>query len=56
MQQLHPDLFADIPWSTDRVLTRTRERCEEHARTIALLDVLSDVDVRDDLVRLSLSV
>jgi glycosyltransferase A (GT-A) superfamily protein (DUF2064 family) len=53
MQQLHPDLFADIPWSTDRVLTRTRERCEEHARTYALLDVLSDVDVKDDIESLS---
>jgi rSAM/selenodomain-associated transferase 1 len=51
MQQLHPDLFADIPWSTDRVLTRTRERCEEHARTIVLLETLSDIDVREDLER-----
>lgn len=52
MQQLHPDLFADIPWSTDRVLTRTRERCKQHARTVALLETLSDIDVREDLERL----
>ncbi len=52
MQQLHPDLFADIPWSTDRVLTRTRERCQQHARTIALLETLSDIDVRADLEQL----
>ena len=51
MRQLHPDLFADIPWSTDRVLTRTRERCEQHARTVALLETLSDIDVRADLER-----
>jgi hypothetical protein len=38
------------------VCGRTVERCNQHAHTYALLDVLSDVDVRDDLVRLSLSV
>ncbi len=52
MQQLHPDLFADIPWSTDSVLTRTRERCQQHARTVALLETLSDIDVRADLEQL----
>ena len=51
MQQLHPDLFADIPWSTDRVLACTLERCEQHARTVALLETLSDIDVRADLDR-----
>ena len=51
MREPHAHLFADIPWSTDRVLTRTRERCEEHARTIALLETLSDIDVREDLER-----
>ena len=52
MQQLHPDLFADIPWSTDSVLTRTRERCQQHARTAALLETLSDIDLRADLEQL----
>lgn len=51
MREPHAHLFADIPWSTDRVLTRTRERCEEHARTIVLLETLSDIDVREDLER-----
>ncbi len=51
MQQLHPDLFANIPWSTDRVLMRTLERCEQRALTVALLETLSDIDVRADLDR-----
>jgi len=29
------------------------ERCNQHAHTYALLDVLSDVDVKDDLDSLS---
>ena len=52
MQKLHPDLFADIPWSTNRVLTCTLERCEQNARTIALLETLSDIDLRADLEQL----
>ena len=56
MREPHVHLFTDVPWSTDAVFSRTVERCNQHTQTYALLDVLSDVDVRDDLVSLSLSV
>jgi rSAM/selenodomain-associated transferase 1 len=53
MREPHAHLFTDIPWSTDAVCGRTVERCKQHAYTYALLDVLSDVDVKDDIESLS---
>lgn len=49
MQQLHPDLFADIPWSTDRVFDVTRERCAALGLRVATVATLSDIDTAADL-------
>ena len=46
-----PGLFRDIPWSTDRVLSATLERCRKLA--VELLPMASDVDTPEDLRRLA---
>jgi rSAM/selenodomain-associated transferase 1 len=46
-----PDLFRDIPWSTDRVLSATLERCRRLA--VELLPPAADVDTPEDLRRLA---
>ena len=44
-----PELFRDMPWSTDRVLEITRERVRTLGLREALLSPLSDVDTLEDL-------
>jgi hypothetical protein len=44
-----PELFAGIPWSTDRVCAITRERAETLDLSIALLPMWRDLDTLDDL-------
>ncbi len=50
---LAPDLFAGIPWSSDRVLAETLERCARAGREVSLLPREADVDTPDDLRRLA---
>ncbi|MBA3583691.1 MAG: TIGR04282 family arsenosugar biosynthesis glycosyltransferase [Gemmatimonadetes bacterium] len=45
----HPEIFANIPWSTDRVLEATRQRIEERGLSLALLDPARDLDTPEDL-------
>ena len=42
-------LFADIPWSTDKVLEETLAACKRAGLTSALLEELPDVDRPEDL-------
>jgi hypothetical protein len=51
LRQPRPALFADIPWSTDRVLAETRERCRRLGLRLRLLRQLRDVDTVADLGR-----
>ncbi len=44
-----PELFAQVPWSTDQVFAVTRTRLEEKEEPCALLPVLADVDLARDL-------
>jgi rSAM/selenodomain-associated transferase 1 len=44
-----PDLFNDMPWSTDRVLSLSRERADGLGLKTALLPEWRDVDTIDDL-------
>ena len=44
-----PELFAAIPWSTDRVLTQSLAQAERLGFTVALLDPKRDIDTVDDL-------
>lgn len=47
-----PELFADIPWSTDRVLALTQTKAAAAGLKTALLPVRRDIDTLDDLVAL----
>ena len=49
MNEPHPEVFADIPWSTDAVLAET-VKAASHL-SVALLETLWDVDVAADLPR-----
>jgi hypothetical protein len=44
-----PELFVDIPWSTDQVLRLTQEKAVRLGLTTALLDPWRDVDTLADL-------
>ncbi len=44
-----PDLFTDIPWSTERVLQRTQEKAQALGLTMALIAPWRDVDTTEDL-------
>jgi rSAM/selenodomain-associated transferase 1 len=39
-----PDLFTDIPWSTDDVLAQTLQRCQAQALAVTELRELVDID------------
>ena len=49
MNEPHPEVFADIPWSTDAVLAETLKAASH--LSVALLETLWDVDVAADLRR-----
>ena len=44
-----PALFADIPWSTERVLGETAARARESGARVTYLEPQSDIDTADDL-------
>ncbi len=46
---LSPRLFAEVPWSTDRVLSTTLERCDQLGLEARLLPPGRDVDTPEDL-------
>jgi glycosyltransferase A (GT-A) superfamily protein (DUF2064 family) len=47
-----PALFADMPWSTDRVLPQTRARANALGLRVREFETLWDVDLPDQLQRL----
>lgn len=49
MSRLVPDLFADIPWSTDRVFDLTMEKIQKNNLSCGILKTLADVDRKEDL-------
>ena len=44
-----PELFRDISWSTDQVLSQTRERAQQAGLRTSLLPVWRDMDTIEDL-------
>jgi uncharacterized protein len=44
----HPEIFRDIPWSTEEVFERTVSRIEEKRLRYELVDTLFDVDRLED--------
>lgn len=49
LKQTAPDLFTEIPWSTDRVLALTQEKAANLGLKTALLPPWRDVDTIEDL-------
>ena len=50
MRRPHPELFANIPWSTDKVLANTLKRAREFGVRADLLPRWNDLDTIDDLI------
>jgi len=42
-------IFRDMPWSTDRVLTISRQRLKELGHRVGLLSAVRDIDTPEDL-------
>lgn len=52
LSRLLPDLFREMPWSTDRVLPETEARARRLGVGLARLPEWHDVDTAEDLARL----
>ncbi len=48
----HPEMFSDIPWGTEQVMSRTRRRLNNTGSRFCLLEKTFDVDRVADLDRL----
>lgn len=48
MRRFIPELFANIPWSTDRVLDITRQRAHDLSLRVHDLRMLNDIDTEAD--------
>jgi len=44
-----PNVFQDVPWSSDQVLRATLERCRNSNLGVTLLKTLQDIDTIEDL-------
>ena len=49
LRQQCPDLFSNIPWGTEAVLDRTKEKAVAHNLKLGFTDPCSDVDTPEDL-------
>ena len=47
----HPELFANITWGSDKVLTQTLKRAEQLMLSVTLLEMMWDVDRPEDWAR-----
>lgn len=52
LREIHPDLFADIPWGTDTVLQHLLVQAEKMGRTVALLPTGYNLNTLQDIQRL----
>ena len=50
-KQVYAELFANIPWGSDKVLARTLEQAEQLELSVTLLATLWDVDRPEDWAR-----
>lgn len=55
MQDLHPEVFADINWGSSNVLEQTRQRITTRQLLYAELPVRTDIDTGMDISRYRLS-
>jgi len=50
MRKPHPELFRDIPWSTENVLSVTLEKARKMGLNVKLLSAWNDLDTFEDLI------
>jgi len=50
MRKPHPELFRDIPWSTENVLSATLEKARKMGLNVKLLSTWNDLDTFEDLI------
>lgn len=50
MKEFIPELFQNIPWSTEEVFGASKEVLDSLGKTTALMPLLGDVDHKEDLV------
>jgi rSAM/selenodomain-associated transferase 1 len=50
MKKVFPELFTDIPWSTDRVLSLSLKKAEKRGIRVKLLPPWKDIDTYEELV------
>ena len=55
MQGFHPELFLEVPWSTDKALEVSLQRAEEAGLRAGLLPRWYDIDEPQDLTRAELT-
>lgn len=55
MKNLHGEVFSDIEWGSENVLTETMKRLEAKQLSIYRMPELSDIDTEEDLRRWSAS-
>ncbi|MCK5664536.1 MAG: TIGR04282 family arsenosugar biosynthesis glycosyltransferase [Thiotrichaceae bacterium] len=53
-KQVSPEVFEDIDWGSDKVMTQTRKSLLKHNVSWQELSVQNDIDVKDDLKTLLL--
>ncbi len=51
MKQFSPEIFANITWSTEQVLSQTIAIIEQQRKPYALLPMLSDIDNEEDWLK-----
>ena len=51
MKKNHPELFKEIPWSRDNVLTVSLQKAEQLGLSVALLPRHNDIDTHEDILR-----
>ena len=50
MRKPHPELFSNIPWSTENVLSVTLEKARKMGLNVKLLSTWNDLDTFEDLI------
>lgn len=48
MKEVFPDLFEEVPWSTDQVMKVTLDKISAHGLKCTLLETLTDIDYEED--------
>jgi glycosyltransferase A (GT-A) superfamily protein (DUF2064 family) len=48
MKEFFPNVFLEIPWSTESVLPLTIKRIQDQNLTFTLLEELNDIDTVED--------